>query len=192
MTDSRRQWLMRAAQLSAMSTLPRWAWSQNARLQHNPFSLGIASGDPSPDGFVLWTRLMPTDAPPPGTALPPETVNLFGPQTVRWEVAHDEQFKQIVARGTAEAVPDFAHSVHVEVRGLPPGRWFFYRFMHGDAVSSVGRTRTAPASNEMPERLRVIYGDRYQLSLSNREPRGVDVRLCLPFSTAAGLPVASI
>ena len=157
MTDSRRQWLMRAAQLSAMSTLPRWAWSQNARLQHNPFSLGIASGDPSPDGFVLWTRLMPTDAPPPGTALPPETLTLFGPQTVCWEVAHDEQFKQIAARGTAEASPDFAHSMHVEVRGLPPGRWFFYRFMHGDAVSSVGRTRTAPASNEMPERLRVIY-----------------------------------
>ena len=83
------QWLLRAAQLSAMSTLPRWAWSQNAKLQHNPFSLGIASGDPSPDGFVLWTRLMPTAAPPSGTALPPEMLSAFGPQTVRWEVARE-------------------------------------------------------------------------------------------------------
>ncbi|QIL69703.1 alkaline phosphatase [Diaphorobacter sp. HDW4B] len=157
MPHSRRQWLLRAAQLSAMSTLPRWAWSQNAKLQHNPFSLGIASGDPSPDGFVLWTRLMPMAAPPSGTALPPEMLNAVGPQTVRWEVARDDQFKQIVARGTAEADPSFAHSVHVEVRGLPSGHWFFYRFMHGDAVSTVGRTRTAPAAHDMPERLRVIY-----------------------------------
>ncbi|MBF5007164.1 alkaline phosphatase D family protein [Diaphorobacter caeni] len=154
---TRRQWLIRAAQLSAMSTLQRGAWSQNAKLQHAPFSLGIASGDPSPDGFVLWTRLMPDAAPPAGTALPPQVLSTLGTQTLRWEVANDERFRQIVARGVAEADPLFAHSVHVEVRGLSPGRWYFYRFMHGDAVSATGRTRTAPAAHELPERLRVIY-----------------------------------
>ena len=62
---SRREVLIRAAQLGAMASLPRWAWSGNARPRHDPFGLGVASGDPSPDGFVLWTRLLPPDAPPP-------------------------------------------------------------------------------------------------------------------------------
>ena len=155
-TLDRRQWLARAAQCAAMGSLPRWAWSNTALLQHNPFSLGVASGDPLSDGFVIWTRLMPV----PGSAAHPASlpdIPWMGAQTVRWEVAEDESFRRISASGAASADPSFAHSVHVEVGGLQPGRWYFYRFMHGDAVSPIGRTRTAPAPGEMPQRLRVVY-----------------------------------
>lgn len=147
----RRRWLLHAAQLAAMGVAPRWAWSQAARLKHDPFMLGVASGDPLPDGMVIWTRLMPQ----PGTEAEP--TSWLATQTVRWEVAEDEGFRRIRASGTASADPAFAHSVHVEVRGLQPGRWYFYRFMHGDAASTVGRTRTAPAPHEMPRNLRVVY-----------------------------------
>jgi alkaline phosphatase D len=109
----------------------------------NPFSLGVASGYPSPDGMVLWTRLMGVDA----VALP-----------LRWEVAADEAMKSIVLSGTATAEPAWAHSAHVEVRGLEPDRWYWYRFSSKDAQSPVGRTRTAPAPGALPARLRFAFG----------------------------------
>ncbi|KQQ33097.1 alkaline phosphatase [Duganella sp. Leaf126] len=112
-----------------------------------PFGLGVASGSPLPDAVVIWTRILadPFDAAAtPAVALP-----------VRWEVADDDRFARIVARGTASAIPALAHSVHVDVRGLAPDRWYYYRFMLGDAVSPVGRTRTAPAAHSMPARLKL-------------------------------------
>ncbi|MFM8478586.1 MAG: alkaline phosphatase D family protein, partial [Planctomycetaceae bacterium] len=97
----------------------------------NPFTLGVASGDPSPDGFVIWTRLAP--APLDGGGMPPEL------QEVRWEVAADDQFRTILQTGSAPATPQLGHSVHVEIMGLQPDSWYWYRFMHGDAVSRTGR-----------------------------------------------------
>ena len=106
-----------------------------------PFRLGVASGDPEPDGVVLWTRLAPE----------PLADNGFGGMTkdrgveVRWEVATDENFRRRVRGGRTIARPKLGHSVHVEVGGLLPGREYFYRFRAGDATSPVGRTKTAPA-----------------------------------------------
>jgi alkaline phosphatase D len=105
-----------------------------------PFQLGIASGDPLPDGVVLWTRLAPRPLEEGGKAGMP---NAQVP--VRWEVAEDERFRRVVQRGVTTARPELAHSVHVEVAGLLPGRWYFYRFMAGGETSPVGRTKTAPA-----------------------------------------------
>ena len=133
---SRRDFLLRSAALSATLALPAALWAQ-PRFPRNPFTLGVASGHPQPDGLALWTRLAPD--PLNGGGMPPAVVN------VRWEVAADERFRKIVARGEAAAVPAFAHSVHVGVRNLQPARWYWYRFMAGDVVSPVGRTRTAPA-----------------------------------------------
>ncbi|MDQ3680909.1 MAG: alkaline phosphatase D family protein [Actinomycetota bacterium] len=114
----------------------------------DPFSLGVASGDPLPDGVVLWTRLAPDPLAEDGSGgLPPET---YG---VRWEVAEDEGFAKVVRRGAVEAGPELGHSVHVEVGGLQPGREYFYRFRAGPEISPVGRTKTAPALNAPVSRL---------------------------------------
>ncbi|GGC80157.1 alkaline phosphatase D family protein [Undibacterium terreum] len=112
-----------------------------------PFTLGVASGSPRADSIVLWTRLLPD--PLNALALPPVAYN------VRWELAYDDNFRNIAAKGESTALPELAHSVHVDVTGLQPDRWYWYRFMLGDAVSPVGRTRTAPAADTMPLGLRV-------------------------------------
>ena len=142
----RRAFLQQAACAATAATLPRWAWSKPPTLRHDPFALGVASGDPTPDGVVLWTRLLLAD---PGQAQ--------AAPTVRWEVAHDHRFARLVQKGEATARPEWGHSVHVELRGLEPGRWYHYRFMLGDAVSATGRTRTAPAPGELPGRLRIAW-----------------------------------
>ena len=142
---SRRHLLQLACSTAAASTLPRWAWTSTT-LRHDPFGLGVASGDPTPDGMVLWTRLLPAA---PGEAA--------GPLTVQWEVAHDAAFQHLVQRGQATALPALAHSVHVELRGLAPERWYHYRFLHGDAVSATGRTRTSPVDGQMVARLRLAW-----------------------------------
>jgi alkaline phosphatase D len=113
------------------------------RFLTNPFALGVASGYPRPDGMVLWTRLMGEFAP--------------GRIPVRWEVATDDAMRNVVASGVAEALPEWAHSVHVEPKGLEPERWYWYRFRAGDAASPVGRTRTAPAQGAEVARLRFAF-----------------------------------
>ncbi len=107
------------------------------RFDRYPFRLGVASGDPSADGAVLWTRLAPE--PLDGGGMPTDRVE------VGFEVAEDEQFKTIVQAGKAIARPELGHAVHVEVEGLRPARHYWYRFFVGNAVSQVGRAKTAPA-----------------------------------------------
>jgi alkaline phosphatase D len=102
-----------------------------------PFPLGVASGDPLPDGVVLWTRLAPD--PLNGGGMPAQPVE------VNWEISATNNFATPVQKGTYLARPELNHSVHVEVSGLQPGRDYFYRFIAGDEVSQTGRTRTAPA-----------------------------------------------
>ncbi|MFJ6578544.1 alkaline phosphatase D family protein [Streptomyces sp. NPDC091368] len=104
----------------------------------NPFTLGVASGDPLPGSVLLWTRLAPRPF-EPGGGLPARRVG------VRWELADDERFTRTVRRGLAVAHPEFRHALHVEVEHLAPGRVYFYRFRVGEWTSPVGRTRTAPA-----------------------------------------------
>ncbi|WP_405919380.1 alkaline phosphatase D family protein [Streptomyces longwoodensis] len=108
-----------------------------ARIDSDPFTLGIASGDPQPGSVVLWTRLAPAPYQPDG-GLPAERID------VDWEVARDPSFATVVSRGTATAHPEFHHSVHVEVAGLDPDRVHYYRFRAGTWLSETGRTRTAP------------------------------------------------
>jgi alkaline phosphatase D len=113
-----------------------------------PFTLGVASGMPGPSSVVLWTRLAPQPMEPLG-GLP------SAPIAVRWELADDEAFRAVLRSGEVLARAAHAHSVHVEVEGLPSDRRFFYRFHAGDASSPVGRTRTAPAADAPVGRLRL-------------------------------------
>jgi alkaline phosphatase D len=144
----RRRWLQLVCASAAGLYLPSVARSQ-PRFSLDPFTLGVASGSPTADSVVLWTRLhLPLDAREHlGTSA----------LSVRWEVAHDAGFGRLVQRGRASATLDLAHSVHVEVTGLEPDRWYFYRFMVGDAVSPVGRTRTFPQADAEVARLRLAY-----------------------------------
>lgn len=109
----------------------------SAKSLNYPFKLGVASGDPLPDGVVLWTRLAPS--PLIGGGMPPEQVE------VSWEMSKDESFSQIATSGTAIAGPKYGHSVHVEVEGLDSNSWYYYRFHANGETSPTGRTKTAPA-----------------------------------------------
>ena len=111
------------------------------------FKLGIASGDPWPDGVVLWTRLV-------RDALVADGGMGEAPVEVAWEVARDEGLRDVVRSGVTLAMPEVAHSVHVEVGGLEPGRSYWYRFRAENTESPIGRTRTAPAPGQQVPRLR--------------------------------------
>lgn len=115
----------------------------------DPFTLGVASGDPLPDGVVLWTRLAPDPLAADGHGGMPRRS-----YRVDYEVAEDERFSRVAARGAALATAELGHSVHAEVHGLRPGREYFYRFRAGTRISPAGRTRTAPARRSMPAALR--------------------------------------
>ncbi|MFN8876004.1 MAG: alkaline phosphatase D family protein [Gemmatimonadota bacterium] len=117
-----------------------WRLEWRPRFADDPFALGVASGDPRPDGVVLWTRLAPRPLEPEG--------GMDGRRTpVTWELAADEQFARIVQQGRVTAVPELGYSVHVDVPGLEPDRWYWYRFQTGEAKSPVGRARTTPAGD---------------------------------------------
>jgi alkaline phosphatase D len=117
----------------------------------DPFALGVASGDPSPDGFVLWTRIVREPLAADGTG------GMIGPVEVRYLIAEDQAMRRVVRRGTARADAVFAHSVHVEIAGLQSGRDYFYRFDALGAQSPVGRARTAPARGARLERLKLAF-----------------------------------
>ena len=148
---NRRSFMAGALVLGASQLAPPFLRAAaQPRLSANPFTLGVASGYPLPGGVVLWTRLAPTPL-LPGGGMPPEIV------PVEWEVATDEQMSHVVRRGTTAATPEWAHSVHVEVDGLEPARWYWYRFRAAGVTSPLGRTRTAPAVNAAVDRLRYAF-----------------------------------
>lgn len=140
MRIDRRRFLQGAFSTAALTVVAGRApviWAGAPSLPADPFTLGVGSGDPLADGFVLWTRLAP--APLEGGGMPDAEV------PVTWEVATDDGFADVVAEGSVTASPAFAHSVHVDVRGLEPDRWYVYRFSAGGFDSPVGRARTTPA-----------------------------------------------
>ena len=94
------------------------------------FTHGVASGDPTVTSVILWTRFVPAT---PGAA------------RITWEVAEDERFARVRARGEANASALKDHCVKVDARGLAPGRRYFYRFLSAGDASPTGLTRTAPA-----------------------------------------------
>ncbi len=148
---SRRLFLGFAGSLSSLALLTtRSLAATSVSFASNPFVLGVASGDPDDQSVVLWTRLAP-DPLVPGGGMPNEAIEVV------WELANDDSFKDIVQSGKAVATPQLAHSVHVEVAGLQPDRWYWYRFRSGDAQSPVGRTRTMPAKDMLPERMRFAF-----------------------------------
>lgn len=150
---SRRLALKTAFAAAAAGFVQPWrgtAMAQTGPMPGDPFSLGVASGDPTPDGFVLWTRLAP---------LPLDPTGGLGDQPVEvlLEVAEDDNFRRVVRSQRLMSRPDRAHAVHAEIYGLPAGREFHYRFRAGGADSPTGRTRTAPEFGAPLDRLRAAW-----------------------------------
>jgi alkaline phosphatase D len=147
------------------------------RLGASPFTLGVASGDPTQDGVVLWTRLAPQ--PLHGGGMP------RAPVAVEWQIAADERLRTIVRRGRVAALPELGHAVHVEVGGLEPDRWYWYRFVAGSEESPIGRTRTAPAPGAALARLRFAvascqhYGQGYYAAYHHMARQPLDLVLFL-------------
>lgn len=109
-----------------------------AQIQANPFTLGIASGSPKDTSVILWTRLAPE--PLQGGGMP------AGDVVVRYRVWEDAEMRRLLREGDVIAPAADAHSVHLKLEGLTPGREYWYRFAVGDYESPVGRTRTTSAS----------------------------------------------
>jgi len=149
MRGTRRDFLRLTGSVTGLVTLgalPACGTERSVSLSSNPFLLGVASGDPSPDGVVLWTRLARSALVPVGAV----AENLG----VGWEIAEDDGFRRIIQSGSATATPQLGHSVHVEVTGLEAGREYFYRMTTGGQQSPVGRTKTAPALGASVDRFR--------------------------------------
>jgi alkaline phosphatase D len=147
---SRRTFLASTLAVTGATLLPARLLraASNLRFSSTPFTLGIASGYPTPDSVVLWTRLAPSPL-EPGGGMPQEVA------AVNWAIATDDRMKTVVQHGTDYATPDWAHSVHIEPSGLEPGRDYWYRFESGGERSAIGRTRTAPAYGSALARLRL-------------------------------------
>src|SRR5689334_3405472 len=112
------------------------------------FQHGVASGDPLPDGVLLWTRVTPTPDATPGSGAGPD-------QAVTWQIATDRNFTSVVASGTVTASAASDHTVKADVRGLAADTSYWYRFTAGGVSSPTGRTRTTPAADATLDRLRL-------------------------------------
>ncbi len=133
--------LLLGGALATGVALPRTASAAAApRLVTDPFTLGVASGDPTATGVVLWTRLAVDPLADDGRGGMPSAA-----YPVTWQLATEPRFRNIVRSGRVQVGPELGHSAHVEVEGLEPGREYWYRFRTGGHVSPAARTTTAPA-----------------------------------------------
>jgi alkaline phosphatase D len=114
-----------------------------SELSGNPFTLGIASGDPTDDSIVLWTRLAPDPLAANG-GMPDASVR------VQWELATDPDLSHVLRRGEVAATPALAHSVHIDIDGLEPNREYWYRFSAPPYQTVTGRTKTLPKGDSDP------------------------------------------
>jgi alkaline phosphatase D len=137
-------WLGACAQAQAVSSSAEAA--QGPRWQVDPFSLGVASGQPQSDSVVLWTRLRITEA---------DAAQMAQSVGVVCELFADAALRQPVRQWRVQTDAGRAHSVHVIATGLQAGRHYWYRFVCGSATSPVGHTRTSPGVNDAVDRLRI-------------------------------------
>ncbi|MET8946940.1 alkaline phosphatase D family protein [Streptomyces sp. NPDC004542] len=137
----RRRTVVKAAAATAVLAGPLAAALPARAAAGTPaFLHGVASGDPLPDGVLLWTRVTPTAEAIPGSGLGPDT-------EVSWTVAKDRAFTAVVAEGSTTATAAADHTVKADIRGLEPATDYWFRFSAGGTDSPVARTRTAPAAD---------------------------------------------
>ena len=139
LSPSRRTVVKAAAATAVLAGPLAAALPARAAAQAPAFLHGVASGDPLPDGVLLWTRVTPVPEATPGSGIGPDTV-------VSWVVATDKALTQVVAKGSTTATAASDHTVKADIRGLAPATSYWFRFSAGGTDSPVARTRTAPAA----------------------------------------------
>jgi alkaline phosphatase D len=161
-TDDRREFLRKAGTGVAIAGfgssgvgIAAAETTNNGRgpLGSDPFTLGVASGDPLPDSVVLWTRLAPEPLEADG-GMPDRQV------PVQWKIATDKKngkVQHVVQAGTTRARPEHAHSIHVDAQGLDPNTEYYYQFKTSSDRSSIGRTKTAPAPDANTDEVRFAF-----------------------------------
>jgi alkaline phosphatase D len=162
MSLTRRQFLWSAAAAAALgSPSLRDTWALGLQAQAIPesaggrFRHGVASGDPTIDRVILWTRITPADDVAAAAI------------DVRWRVAADERMSQVVAEGTARTGRERDFTVKVDAAGLQAGRRYHYAFETGGDRSPVGRTRTLPAGTVDRVRLASLCCSNYPAGFFN-------------------------
>ncbi|WP_459181371.1 alkaline phosphatase D family protein [Streptomyces sp.] len=143
---SRRAVVKAAAAGAAL--IPLVATAAHAQTSTAPaFLHGVASGDPLPDGILLWTRVTPTPEAVPGSGLGADA-------EVSWTIAADRAFNSVVATGSTTATSASDHTVKADIRGLKPATDYWFSFSSGGVDSPSARTRTAPATDAAVSGLR--------------------------------------
>ncbi|WP_405643014.1 alkaline phosphatase D family protein [Streptomyces sp. NBC_00019] len=143
----RRRTVVKAAAAGAVLAGPLAAAIPARAAEAPAFLHGLASGDPLPNGVLLWTRVTPSAEAIPGSGLGPDT-------EVGWVVAKDKAFTNVVAKGTTTATAATDHTVKADIRGLEPATDYWFRFSAGGTDSPPARTRTAPAADAAVTNLR--------------------------------------
>lgn len=125
-----------------------------------PFYHGVASGDALSDRVIIWTRVTPS--------LDSVIVDDI---PVNWEMATDTAFTSVVASGTF--ITDYFrdYTVKVDVTGLQPGKWYYYRFQSMNTYSITGRTRTTPIGDVDSIRIAFVTGSNYNAGYFNAYKR---------------------
>lgn len=117
-----------------------------------PFIHGVASGDPLTDRVIIWTRL---------------TGESDGIQNVRWRVATDTAFSNVVRSGVYRTDANRDYTVKIDVDSLSPDTWYYYSFEHQGRPSLIGRTRTLPDGPTDSLRIAVTSCTCYQCGYFN-------------------------
>jgi alkaline phosphatase D len=180
--DRRQFFHLTHANLWATALAPWWspvaaqAQATERNWRSAPFQLGVASGSPRHDSVVIWTRLIVADE-------DRLSVSDGDPVAGRFEVYADESLRRLVQRGEWRTDATRGHSVHVTLAGLSPNRNYWYRFVCGDAVSTVGRTQTAPAPEADVASLRLALAScqnyEHGLYVAHRDLARQDIDLVL-------------
>ena len=137
-----------AAAASFIPGLGRKAWALGEASASQLFTLGVASGDPTATSVVLWTRLAPDPLNGGGMGSAHARVN--------WQVATDPAMTNVVKEGALDALARNGHAINLQVTGLAPDSWYYFRFGHRGEWSRIGRTRTFPAASVMPSQMRFV------------------------------------
>ena len=140
-----------AAAALALGPLPAHAAAAvQAAAADGVFGFGVASGDPTANELLLWTRVTPTPAAIPGSGL-------GAPTTVTWELSADQGFRSVLRKGEVRSDAGSDHTIKVVVRDLAPYTRYFYRFTALGQTSAVGRTQTSPDEAGVLHALRLAF-----------------------------------